>query len=61
MVKWNGKRDVIGMILILFSFPILAALAAIAVPLIMISPLFIIVFTAMVSGLGYFIFKKRKH
>ena len=57
MVKWNGKRDVVGL-MALFLFP---ALAAIVIPIIMISPLLILVYIAMASVLGYFIFKKRKH
>ena len=59
MVKWNGKRDVIGMMVIWFLTPVIIAIIA---PIVVIIdfPVLLIIFLAAASGIGYLLFKKRK-
>ena len=60
-VGWNGKRDVIGLIAILFFVPIIAVIIAPFIPIIKSHPVFFGVGYLAVIAVGFiYIIKKKR-
>lgn len=59
MVQWNGKQDVIWLILVFFGLPIIAMTSAILIPLFHQNPILCVILAVMFFVIGFIIIWKR--